>query len=1223
MAKQKFHQQQMATTMGTETSAAAAFSIADKHRQCRVGNIFRFPILLLLLFSFLLLSTGCHRTASSVDLSSPSPLRLSLCSALIAASSDPSSSIEDEPPLISAAFNHRGGNSGGRRRTNQAAEEEDADEKLNNNEKKNNKKARSSGISRSLALLSRPGQQAVLALFNNNNQQKEEEEEEQSHFKPRNGNSTTTTSAESNSDGSGAIDANDREWTRWLGEEGTGEVRCSLRLEACPECLIQLQWNSPRSQFTDFQIQSLANCENEVNDLDMLQARLDNEEQQHRPCFDLHFVEERADRPLPSNLESTNYRAIFDTNLVYRRASIWTDVPPPPNMEDGTGGEITGEQQIADQQQQQQQYGMFKTSGNTLLLVATVRHVHRHTQLGHWLRHQMFPIGISVFQNTMLVALSPAPPTLNTIASNGNGSSSFSTLPMPSLSAAASEAIGAVQSVRFPAAYPRAIRQNITIIVPQQKQRLGVSAATRTQIRLWFDDFHVHYISELKILDADNRELFNSRREHRRPSALLSYSPFLSILFAAREFTEPIGWRAQFQVLNTPAIGAPPQSDNNPNRPRICDQQFDAFGGRITLDGQRHLLGEWLDCIWLVGRFHAYNYANSNTNANALLSSAPQSSSTHNGQFNHLSIRVEHFHVHGEQLQLEVREGGYSTGRLALQLDGEQTPKQLIQKQPEEGFALGIGPDGDVPAFYVRLRGRLDSLSGLSVVFAHFYRWPTALCPGGPDNEFHCDNGKCIRAALRCDGFDHCGDSSDELNCQHSPGEGDNDDLNAAGWPATMLSVAFGLLTLFLLILLLVLFTSRSARRHLVPSPLGQIYSLQSIRRRLRQSNQQQQQQAASSHPQRRHHQNCCNVHGRRATENSHSNCCSVARSTAQRQRQLPQQQQQQMNTNTNSRQQQQTRRTSSAMATQLDFAVLNNLLGSAAAANLGPSIQTLGERRFFVLPADQAPISVIEAPPTYQDALKHPKVTPRGSRRLVYPTDGPMMARRAAPTRNESTPPVVLEVASPPVQTQTVASYQNMAFRLSPTELLRTERELLDGVGRRQQQQGGETMEGTATAEDEMNDEEAERVLEAAIQIAEDREEEGIAELPQQTAAATAAETSDTRFANPPAYEFHNNNNASIQMPTAPGGGAGDEYVDVDLEDRDESEKEEEEEADVDEDADGGGGGVGQEAGEHHNGRQQQHERRHLQDAEICLDAEGTAPPPTPSEFPGDVNDV
>lgn len=62
-------------------------------------------------------------------------------------------------------------------------------------------------------------------------------------------------------------------------------------------------------------------------------------------------------------------------------------------------------------------------------------------------------------------------------------------------------------------------------------------------------------------------------------------------------------------------------------------------------------------------------------------------------------------------------------------------------------------------------------------------------------------------------------------------------------------------------------------------------------------------------------------------------------------------------------------------MATQLDFAVLNNLLGSAAAANLGPSIQTLGERRFFVLPADQAPISVIEAPPTYQDALKHPKV--------------------------------------------------------------------------------------------------------------------------------------------------------------------------------------------------------------------------------------------------------
>lgn len=38
------------------------------------------------------------------------------------------------------------------------------------------------------------------------------------------------------------------------------------------------------------------------------------------------------------------------------------------------------------------------------------------------------------------------------------------------------------------------------------------------------------------------------------------------------------------------------------------------------------------------------------------------------------------------------------------------------------------------------------------------------------------------------------------------------------------------------------------------------------------------------------------------------------------------------------------------------------------------PSIQTVGDRRFYVLPPENR-INVIEAPPTYDDALKHPAV--------------------------------------------------------------------------------------------------------------------------------------------------------------------------------------------------------------------------------------------------------
>lgn len=46
---------------------------------------------------------------------------------------------------------------------------------------------------------------------------------------------------------------------------------------------------------------------------------------------------------------------------------------------------------------------------------------------------------------------------------------------------------------------------------------------------------------------------------------------------------------------------------------------------------------------------------------------------------------------------------------------------------------------------------------------------------------------------------------------------------------------------------------------------------------------------------------------------------------------------------------------------------------GSYPSDSTVPSIQTVGERRFYVVPENQ--ISVIEAPPCYDDALKHPAV--------------------------------------------------------------------------------------------------------------------------------------------------------------------------------------------------------------------------------------------------------
>lgn len=35
--------------------------------------------------------------------------------------------------------------------------------------------------------------------------------------------------------------------------------------------------------------------------------------------------------------------------------------------------------------------------------------------------------------------------------------------------------------------------------------------------------------------------------------------------------------------------------------------------------------------------------------------------------------------------------------------------------------------------------------------------------------DFECSNGRCIKAALHCDGFNHCGDGSDESACYGKP----------------------------------------------------------------------------------------------------------------------------------------------------------------------------------------------------------------------------------------------------------------------------------------------------------------------------------------------------------------------------------------------------------------------------------------------------------------------
>ncbi|RCN44061.1 Low-density lipoprotein receptor domain class A, partial [Ancylostoma caninum] len=276
--------------------------------------------------------------------------------------------------------------------------------------------------------------------------------------------------------------------------------------------------------------------------------------------------------------------------------------------------------------------------------------------------------------------------------------------------------------------------------------------------------------SIFQIFDSDGRELINTKNENRRPPAIISTGNKLTIHFNAHDFTQTVGFRARYEFVDNKEWSDKPNS-------RDCDEFLEGYGGEIKMDGSLHLINTYVDCIWIVGRFphmartfdRIYLKLGSVIMVVAL-NSPPQGAISKCVKFIaydgtglltefhmkgvELRLEVEEFHMKGVGLRLEVREGASSTSDRILLLFDSQTRDQLEHKQPRHGFITTTS----TPAYYIRLRG-----SGLEIVYAQFYRWATALCPGA--GEFHCDNARCIKATLRCDGVNHCGDGSDE-QCQ-------------------------------------------------------------------------------------------------------------------------------------------------------------------------------------------------------------------------------------------------------------------------------------------------------------------------------------------------------------------------------------------------------------------------------------------------------------------------
>ncbi|XP_055687133.1 uncharacterized protein LOC129792267 isoform X2 [Lutzomyia longipalpis] len=241
------------------------------------------------------------------------------------------------------------------------------------------------------------------------------------------------------------------------------------------------------------------------------------------------------------------------------------------------------------------------------------------------------------------------------------------------------------------------------------------------RIRIIFTDFQLAIISTIELFDA-NQERFNIfSGAFFRPPVIFSPTSTLRIRFSANGGTD-LGFRANvtfFPASEATNILLNPSTD--------CGGSVSSLGGAIAMmnmaSGDEEV---FYDCIWIVRPSHRYFHLQ-----------------------DQLLLRVQSFSKMGEASELNVHRGVTSMHPLLLRI-----------VRPQANYSDGIGQNLIVPlssGFYVHFRGYFRASSQLVVVYAAFGIRDCYIGTG-----FMCKNRRCIAIELRCDGFDQCGDSSDE-----------------------------------------------------------------------------------------------------------------------------------------------------------------------------------------------------------------------------------------------------------------------------------------------------------------------------------------------------------------------------------------------------------------------------------------------------------------------------